>query len=305
MKIQQVIGVFLLMVLAGCQPNVSEPQLLRVPFESVADNVEHEYFVYLPKGYGDDDKQWPVMMFLHGNGERGDGLSELDYVLIHGPLYEAWVQKRDLPFIIISPQLPKFDIANDPEHYINTRQKSSIPKRLTAGVPQRDKEGLRNEPISLVAAKNMDNVAPLLPQGWEMIEQDLLGMLEHVHNTYQTDTTRTYLTGLSYGGFGTWFMASQHPDKFAAVAPVAGWGHPSLVTSIAEHKLPVWAFAGGKDPVIDLNYFYPGIQKMHELGHQNVRFTVHQNAGHDVWRRVYQSNVLYDWMLSFDASNID
>jgi hypothetical protein len=48
-----------------------------------------------------------------GNGERGDGKADLDYVLTHGPLFEAWVQRRDLPFVMIAPQLPLFDQGDD------------------------------------------------------------------------------------------------------------------------------------------------------------------------------------------------
>ncbi|MEZ4931049.1 MAG: prolyl oligopeptidase family serine peptidase [Saprospiraceae bacterium] len=66
-----------------------------------------------------------------------------------------------------------------------------------------------------------------LPQGWDMVEEDLLKMLDMVQGRYQGDRQRTYLTGLSYGGFGTWHLASTHPEKFAAIAPVVGWGHPS------------------------------------------------------------------------------
>ncbi len=89
----------------------SSEQLLRLSYQSQIDNEQREYFVYLPKGYhSHSGKKWPVMLFLHGNGERGNGKSELDYVVTHGPLYEAWIQKKDLPFIIISPQLHMFDM---------------------------------------------------------------------------------------------------------------------------------------------------------------------------------------------------
>lgn len=87
----------------------SQEQLFRASYQSSVDQSEREYFVYLPRGYHDKpDKKWPVMLFLHGNGERGNGQDELDFVLMQGPLYEAWVQKKDLPFIIISPQLHMF-----------------------------------------------------------------------------------------------------------------------------------------------------------------------------------------------------
>ena len=60
---------------------------------------ELEYLLYLPKDY-DSQEAWPLMLFLHGAGERGDDLSR---VAIHGPpkLVE---QGRDFPFVIVSPQ---------------------------------------------------------------------------------------------------------------------------------------------------------------------------------------------------------
>lgn len=65
--------------------------------------LELDYLLYLPKDYGKVDKQWPLMVFLHGAGERG---TDLDLVKMHGPAKLA-DQGKDLGFIIISPQCPK------------------------------------------------------------------------------------------------------------------------------------------------------------------------------------------------------
>ena len=113
---------------------------------------------------------------------------------------------------------------------------------------------------------------------------------------------QTYLSGLSYGGFGTWYMASKHPNRFAAIAPVVGWGHPSLMEPIAAENIPVWQFAGGRDGAIDIKYFYAGLDKLEQLGHKNVRFTVHEDKAHDAWTRVYAGDDLYKWFLSFEGS---
>jgi poly(3-hydroxybutyrate) depolymerase len=61
------------------------------------------YLLFLPKDYGKEDRKWPVMLFLHGSGERGD---DLKLVKVHGPpkLVEA---QPDFPFIVVSPQCPK------------------------------------------------------------------------------------------------------------------------------------------------------------------------------------------------------
>ena len=284
--------------LGGCVLRPSSETLVRKPYISHVDKSQREYFVYLPRGYSNQpDKQWPVMLFLHGNGERGNGRDELDYVLCHGPLYEAWIRKKDLPFIIISPQLHMFGMETRP--YIANRTRAQIPQRLKEGVPARPAPFPTPRPMAAgVEIKNMAKVPPLLPMGWEKVEEDLLDMVALVQQEYRTDLKRLYITGLSYGGFGTWYMASKHPSLFAAVVPVVGWGHPSLMPPIAKAGLPVWAFAGGRDNTIEKKYFYAGINKLESLSEADIRFTVEEDMGHDAWTRVYASDDLYSWMLS-------
>lgn len=275
----------------------SEPQLLRMNYQSLVDQNQRQYFVYLPRGYATKPQQkWPLLLFLHGNGERGNGLDELDYTLIHGPLYEAWIQKRDLPFIILVPQLHMFNMGAVP--YIASRQKSSIPQRLPNGVPPRPEMFSSELPIRPAnGMTEMSKVPPLLPDGWERVEQDVLAMLNTVQQQYRVDGRRLYLSGISYGGFGSWYLASQHPNLFAAVAPVVGWGHPDLMAPIAKAKIPLWVFAAGRDSAINKDYFYPGIEKLRQLGHRNVRFSVLEQAEHDAWRQIYAGSDVFDWLL--------
>lgn len=71
--------------------------------KEITRSVGIRYLLYLPKGYGENKEQkWPLMLFLHGAGERGNNL---ELVKKHGPpkLIE---QGRDLPFIVVSPQCP-------------------------------------------------------------------------------------------------------------------------------------------------------------------------------------------------------
>lgn len=295
--------------LIGCSSSIqrkpSGDQLLREAYQSSVDQSNREYFVYLPNGYySEPNKKWPVMLFLHGNGERGNGQEELDFVMMQGPLHEAWVQKKDLPFIIISPQLHMFGWDQKGIDYIDNRSKENIPKRIDQGVPKRSPAFATTAIIKRTPSlSDMSKVAPLLPQGWDLLEEDLLGMLNRVQEKYNVDVDKTYLTGLSYGGFGTWYMASKHPQRFAAIAPVVGWGHPSLMAPIAEQKLPVWVFAGGRDSAVDIQYFYAGLDKLEQLGHSNVRFTVHEDKGHDAWTRVYSGDDLYQWLLSHSTND--
>lgn len=305
----RIIPVVILLFFASCDSLNTRPmklpeQLLRLSYISTLDQTERDYFVFLPRGYDDEpEKEWPVMMFLHGNGERGNGKDELDYVLGHGPLYEAWIYKKDLPFIIISPQLHMFDMDKRGIDYIDNRNRDSIPQRLEEGVPERGTpqtpQGRMN---GVPEVTDMQDVPRLLPEGWDQVEEDLLGMIKTVRDKFNTDPDRLYLTGLSYGGFGTWHMANKHPEMFAAIAPVAAWGHPDLMTPIARQNLPVWVFAGGRDRTIQVEYFYAGVNKLEELGHTRLRFTTHEDLAHDVWRRVYQGDDIYDWLLEHKLS---
>ena len=280
-------------------------QLLRLDYQSIIDNAGRQYFVYLPAGYQQNsEKKWPLMLFLHGNGERGNGLDELDYTLLHGPLYEAWIQKRDLPFIIVVPQLHMFDMAK--LSYIANRSRADIPQRLTDGVPPRPDMFPSTKPIAPAEpVSDMSTVPPLLPDGWERAEHDLLAILQNVQTNYNTDASRLYLTGISYGGFGSWFMASKHPQLFAAVAPVVGWGHPDLMPPIAKAQTPLWVFAAGRDSAVNKNYFYPGIETLRQLGHSKVRFSMLEQAEHDAWRQVYAGEDLYNWLLAQQKHSAD
>ena len=71
--------------------------------KEITKTVSLRYLRYLPKGYGEQkDRKWPLILFLHGAGERGDSL---DLVKKHGPpkLIE---QEKEFPFIVVSPQCP-------------------------------------------------------------------------------------------------------------------------------------------------------------------------------------------------------
>jgi hypothetical protein len=285
---------------AGTPRGTSPAQLLRVTRISAATHAERDHFLYLPAGYADDTSaRWPVMLFLHGDGSRGDGKAELDYVMRNGPLYEAWVQKRDLPFIIIAPQLPTFGREAKVE-FLRNRTRADIPLRLDVGVPARPVEMATPEPMQGALAEELPSgstgYGPEL--GWPELEADLLALLDDVVQSRRGDPQRVYLTGLSYGGFGTWYLASKHPERFAAIVPIVGYGHPESMPSIAAAGLPVWCFAGGRDSSVRVKNFYAGLNRLEALGAPELRFTIEEDMGHDVWARVYGGQDVYAWMLA-------
>jgi predicted peptidase len=69
----------------------------------ITKTVSGDYLFYLPENYKQDGRQrFPLMLFLHGLGERG---SNLEQVKMHGPFKEI-AKGRDFPFIIVAPQMP-------------------------------------------------------------------------------------------------------------------------------------------------------------------------------------------------------
>jgi predicted peptidase len=148
------------------------------------------------------------------------------------------------------------------------------------------------------AVSSVDFPYVMRPNGWERIEDDLIDMVNTAIKKYHGDRDRVYLSGISYGANGTWYMAGKYPEVWAAICPIAAWGHPDLMTPIAEHHIPVWCFAGGRDPVYALKYYYAGLNKLEVLGDKEVLFTVHEDMGHDVWKRVYAGEDMYTWLLS-------
>jgi predicted peptidase len=202
------------------------------------------YHLYLPADYGKaeaKEKKWPVMLFLHGAGERGDGKGDLDNVKKHGPpmLVEKKPNSPATQFIVISPQCPK-------------------------------------------------------GQRWDV--EALKGLLDEVVENHRADRERIYLTGLSMGGFGSWSMAAQYPDDFAAVAPICGGGNTASADKIKH--LPIWVFHGDKDTAVPLQKSQEMVDALKQAGAKQVEFTIYPGVGHDSWVKAYDDSKLYEWLLS-------
>ena len=129
---------------------------------------------------------------------------------------------------------------------------------------------------------------------WPMQVENLNVLLDEILSTYRVDPDRVYLTGLSMGGFGTWYMAYQYPERFAAIAPVCGAGIPSSIERLKD--LPIWVFHGDKDPIIPVHESEILVERIQAAG-GNIRFTRYPDVGHDSWVKAYGSDELYAWFL--------
>jgi predicted peptidase len=127
-------------------------------------------------------------------------------------------------------------------------------------------------------------------------------MVDQVLGEYRTDPDRVYLTGLSYGGYGAWYLAGTYPERWAAVSPICGDANLTLAHKLAEAQVPLWIFHGGRDVRVKPQWVYDVANALESAGHPAVWLTIHEDLGHDCWTRVYGGQDLYEWFLAHRRS---
>ena len=164
--------------------------------------------------------------------------------------------------------------------------------------------GERGDDLSLVDvhgfSKIMDGEFPaifIMPQCpensfWAARVESIVRFVEMLTEEYGADKDRIYLTGLSMGGFGTWFTAMARPDLFAAIAPICGGGMPWNAGVL---DMPVWAFHGSADLTVLPSNSDDMVAALKALG-KDVKYTRMDGVGHDVWVHAYNAD-LVTWLL--------
>jgi predicted peptidase len=94
-----------------CGPAVAGVQQHKNFEKEITVKVKLLYLLFLPGGYGKTEKNWPLLLFLHGMGESGHDLAK---VKTHGPP-KVVENKKDFPFIVVSPQCPNPRRGWDPD----------------------------------------------------------------------------------------------------------------------------------------------------------------------------------------------
>lgn len=206
--------------------------------------VELKYLFYVPESY-DPYKKWPLIVFLQGDGQRGDSPE----ILKNEYIPQLLEVNNDLPTLVVSPLL--------------------------------------------ISGRWADHL--------EIIEE----LVDYLINTLPIDSNRLYLTGLSVGGFDTWLYALSYPNRFAAIAPVAGGyiqGNPDTPPNICDiKKIWVWTFHGDSDDnvklyqTININM----VDALKKCGGKRVKFTLYEQTEHIyTWHKAYEDENLWKWLLS-------
>ena len=125
-------------------------------------------------------------------------------------------------------------------------------------------------------------------------QKDVLDVLEAVERDYSVDRNRVYLTGHSMGGFGTWSIAIDHPDLFAAIAPISGGGNPARVAAIVH--IPALIIHGDADKTVPVQRSRDMVDASKKAG-EEVKYLEVAGGSH-VSVAVPAFGDIFDW---FDA----
>lgn len=161
----------------------------------------------------------------------------------------------------------------------------------------------KHGPPALIAAGQSFPAIVLSPQNpdpkgfWD--EDRLARFLDAFIAGHEVDETRIYLTGLSRGAYGSWRLAMENPDRFAAMvvisgaapAPYAGW----------LRDLPVRIFHGNEDVAIPVEESHRIFEALRDRG-ADVELTVYPGVGHDAWTRTYADPAVWDWLFKHRRS---
>src|SRR5688572_2494957 len=196
---------------------ISDPAL--APFEKreydFAEGKKLPYRILYPENY-DRNKKYPLLLLLHGGGERGN---DNEKQLAHGAkLFLKEDNRKNFPAIIIAPQCPE-DTYWASVKIDRTKQPFAI---------EFDYSAAPNWPLT--AANELVK---------KMISEE------------SVDKSRVYITGLSMGGMGTFESVYRYPDLYAAALPICGGADVNKYDKRMT-KTAFWIFHGAADPVVDV-----------------------------------------------------
>lgn len=219
------------------------------------------YRILYPKGY-DGTKSYPLVLFLHGSGERGrDNERQLFW---GAPLFGDSVIRETYPAFVLLPQCAPDDWWARVE-----RSKDSTGQQLY------------DFPFYEKPTKSM---------------QLVLELVRHFLSQENVDYQRMYVTGLSMGGMGTLEIIARLPGIFAAAAPICGGGN-ALLTPIYAPKTSLWIFHGAKDKTVLPIYSQKVYRALLRL-RADVRYTEYPEVEHNAWTPTFADPDFLEWMFS-------
>ncbi len=218
------------------------------------------YQILYPENY-DPKVKYPVILFLHGAGERGnDNVAQLT----HGSkLFLNEQNRKKYPAIVIFPQCPKESFWSSIKI---DRTKASYSFDFTY-----------NDELNWPTQAAVDLVKSLVKEK-------------------KADKKRLYIMGLSMGGMGTMEVVSRYPKMFAAAAPICGGADLTLVKKYAK-KLPFWVFHGDADAVVPVSNSRKLVEALNALK-ANVTYSEYPGVNHNSWDNAFAEPEFLAWFFS-------
>lgn len=218
------------------------------------------YRILYPLQY-DPKKKYPLILFLHGAGERG---SDNEKQLIHGSrLFLTPENRQKYPAIVIVPQCPENSF------WASTKiDRSKQPVKF-----EFDYTG---SPTWALDAANM--------------------LVKKISQEESVDLERIYITGLSMGGMGTFEAVHRFPNNYAAALPICGGGNTDAFDKRVKN-IAFSVFHGDKDAVVDVKLSRDMVQKLKSLKVKEVLYTEYPGVNHNSWDNAFSDPKYLEWMF--------
>jgi predicted peptidase len=130
-------------------------------------------------------------------------------------------------------------------------------------------------------------------RGWE--PKKILSVLDYVQKTYQTDTNRVYVVGMSMGGYGTMYFAGIYPERIAAAIALCGGGNINDACRLSAINL--WIMHGKKDRAVPISESQKMVDAIKKIDGSKLKYTVYENYDHGDMSRVFRQDSIYNWMF--------
>ena len=126
-------------------------------------------------------------------------------------------------------------------------------------------------------------------------------ILDSLEEEFSIDTSREYVTGLSFGGECTWMSMIERPDRFAAGVPICATG--LLVEMDAPDRgrefaqFPLWIFHGDADDVVPVETSRKIVTALRDAG-GDPKYTEYPDVNHYSWDLAYRDPELIEWLFA-------
>ncbi len=145
-------------------------------------------------------------------------------------------------------------------------------------------------------------VAPQVQAGKSWEPEKVLSVLQFVQKTFNTDSNRVYVTGMSLGGYGTLGFAGAYPEIVTAAVALCGGGNTKDGCDLAQ--VPLWIQHGTNDHAVPISESEKIVKAIKNCnGGENLKYTVHHGASHGALERAFRSDDLYNWLFQFTKNH--